>query len=134
MTMLADTNVFLRFLTKDDPVKYERCHKLFQNLVNGKIKLCVSEIVIFEITWTLLSYYNLPKEEVITKITSILNTKNLEIYNKNILTETIALYARKNIDFIDAYNAIVAKDKELEAIVSYDEDFDKVEFIKRIEP
>jgi len=134
MALLVDTNVFLKFLTKDDSKKYDRCHKLFQYLVSGKVKLCVSEIVIFEIIWTLLTYYNLPKEEVIIKITSILNTKNLEIYNKRILVEAIALYARKNIDFIDAYNAILAKNNNLEAIVSYDEDFDKVEFIKRIEP
>gem|GEM_PF-5062500 len=28
--VFVDTNIFLRYLTKDDPAKYERCREIFK--------------------------------------------------------------------------------------------------------
>lgn len=36
------------------------------------------------------------------------------------------LYQLKNIDFIDAYNAVLMRTRKIAAIYSYDTDFDKV--------
>lgn len=44
------------------------------------------------------------------------------------------IYARKNIDYIDAYNAVLMRRLSLKAIYSYDKDFDKIEGIDRLEP
>lgn len=129
-----DTNIFLRYLTRDDPSRYERCRELFRKAIEGKIELATSGIVIAELMWTLLSYYKVSKADVIEKISIIVSTENLYIPDKDIIADALVLYGRKNIDYIDAYNSVFMKSHGLNEIYSYDEDFDVVEGIKREEP
>ena len=130
----VDTNVFLRYLTKDDLSKYERCREMFRRSLDGEIAISTSGMVIAELIWTLLSYYKVPKVEVIEKVSVILGTECLFIPDKDVLADALVLYARKNIDFIDAYNAVFMKYQGLREIYSYDEDFDAIEDIERKEP
>ncbi len=130
----VDTNVFLRYLTKDDLSKYERCREMFKRALEGEIAITTSGMVIAELIWTLQSYYKVPKAEVIEKVSVILGTENLSIPDKNVLADALVLYARKNIDFIDAYNAIFMKYQGLREIYSYDEDFETIEDIERKKP
>lgn len=130
----VDTNVFLRFLTRDDPTKFERCRRLFEQAVAGSLSLRTSELVIAEIVWTLLSYYELPKPLVVEKVGQILNTPNLAVTNQEVLIEALVLWGRHNCDFIDAYNAALMHRDGLTKLVSYDADFDLFPFTSRQEP
>lgn len=129
-----DTNIFLRYLTRDDPVKYEHCREIFKKAIEDEITLFTSEMVIAELIWTLLSYYKVPKADVIEKVSIIISTNNLHLFNKNIIVDSLVLYSRKNIDYIDAYNAVFMAYHGLERIYSYDADFDMVEGMQREEP
>jgi len=133
-TTFVDTNIFLRYLTKDDPSKYEKCREMFKRAMKGEIAITTSGMVIAELVWTLLSYYKVPKAEVIEKVGVIVGTKNLSIPEKHIVADALVLYARKNIDFIDAYNAVFMRYHGLREIFSYDEDFELMEDIQRREP
>lgn len=130
----VDTNVFLRYLTADDKEKYGRCRALFERAIAGKEVLVTTDLVIAELVWTLLSYYKVPKEEVIENVSIILNSPNLNVKNQKVLMEALLLYSIKAIDFIDAYNAASMKNDRIEGIYSYDRDFDGVEFVERVEP
>ncbi|MCD6152717.1 MAG: PIN domain-containing protein [Syntrophobacterales bacterium] len=129
-----DTNIFLRYLTKDDPSKYDKCREIFKKAIEGKITLVTSGMVIAELIWTLLSYYKIAKADIVEKVTIIVSTENLYIPDKNIIADALVLYSRKNIDYIDAYNAVFMKYHGLDKIYSYDRDFDAIEGIKRTEP
>ena len=104
-----DTNIFIRYLTGDDHLKYEKCREIFKKAIGGKIYLATSDIVIAELIWTLLSYYKASKADVIEKISIIVGTKNLFIPDRDIIADALVLYSRKNIDYIDAYNAVFMK-------------------------
>jgi predicted nucleic acid-binding protein len=132
-TTFVDTNIFLRYLTKDDPLKYEKCKQMFKKAMKGEIAITTSGMVIAELVWTLLSYYKVPKAEVVEKVTVIVGTKNLSIPDKRIVADALVLYARKNIDFIDAYNAVFMRYHGLREIYSYDQDFELMEGIRRRE-
>jgi uncharacterized protein len=133
-TTFVDTNIFLRYLTKDDPSKYEKCREMFKRAMKGEIAITTSGMVIAELVWTLLSYYRVPKAEVIEKVSVIVGTKNLTIPERHIVADALVLYARKNIDFIDVYNAVFMRYHDLREIYSYDEDFELIEDIRRREP
>ena len=133
-TTFVDTNIFLRYLTKDDPSKYEKCREMFKRAMKGEIAITTSGMVIAELVWTLLSYYKVPKAEVIEKVSVIVGTKNLSIPEKHMVADALVLYARKNIYFIDAYNAVFMRYHGLREIFSYDEDFELMEDIQRREP
>lgn len=134
MKKFVDTNIFLRYLAKDDPSKYEKCKDIFRMAMAGKIALATSGMVIAELIWTLLSYYKVTKADVVGMISIIVNTENLYIPDKDIITDALVLYGRKNIDYIDAYNAVCMKQYDCDGIYSYDRDFDSVEGVKREEP
>lgn len=133
-TVFVDTNIFLRYLTADDPAKYERCKELFKRAVEGKVLLLTSDMVIAELIWTLQSFYKVPKAEVIEKISVVASTPNLIIPNNGIIVEALIIYSRKNIEYIDAYNAMFMKHHNTNNIYSYDTDFDSIGGIERIEP
>lgn len=129
-----DSNILLRFLLRDDPKKAKACKDLFYKIERKKTPAYTTDLVIAEIIWTLKSFYGYPKEKVCSVVHIILNFPSLQISNKKILKEALFLYQNKNIDFIDAYNATYARYNKIPEIYSYDEDFDKVSGIKRLEP
>jgi predicted nucleic acid-binding protein len=130
----VDTNVFLRFLVNDDPAKADACETLFREAATGDEVLCTSDMVIAEIIWVLESYYELKKADIRNCVEKILNTRNLHCPNKELIISALSIYVEKNVDFIDAYNAFILRRDEIKEIYSYDRHFDRVDWIKRIEP
>ena len=119
-SVFVDTNVFLRFLTNDDPAKAKRAEILFRDALKGKIRLATSLLVIAEIIWTLESFYKLEKPDIAAKIEKILNTPNLDCPEAALLFMALDLYVHANIDFVDAYNAFHMKEHGLTQILTYD--------------
>jgi predicted nucleic-acid-binding protein len=119
-SFFVDTNVFLRFLTNDDPAKAKRAETLFRDALRGKIKLATSLLVMAEIIWTLESFYKLEKPDIAAKVEKILNTPNLDCPETPLLFMALDLYVHANIDFVDAYNAFHMKDRGLTQIITYD--------------
>ncbi len=97
-SLFVDTNVFLRFLTNDDPAKAKRAETLFRDALRGKIKLVTSLLVIAEIIWTLESFHKLEKPDIAAEVEKILNTHPGQANNKPLLRRshfsTIRLPAR----------------------------------------
>lgn len=133
--LFVDTNIFLRFLTNDDPTRASRVEACFKKTIGGKVRLTTNVMVIAELIWTLESYYGLSKEEVESKVIKILNTPNLEVEQGALLVGVLSLYVSRNMDFIDAYNAYYMKDNGLQRMLTFDKKhFSRVDWIERIEP
>jgi predicted nucleic-acid-binding protein len=131
----VDTNVFLRFLTNDDPEKARRVEGLFKKAIAGKAQLQVSLLVIAEIVWTLESFYKLEKADIAEKVGTILNTPNLKCPEADSILEALDLYVTKNMDFIDAYHAVMLKDLGVKGIFTYDQKhFGRVDWLAVHEP
>ena len=118
--VFVDTNVFLRFLTNDDPVKAKRAETLFLQAIQGEIQLITSLLVIAEIVWTLESFYHLTKTEIASKVETILNTPNLLCPEAEIIVMALDLYVQGNMDFIDAFHAYDLQAQGLLQIATYD--------------
>ena len=130
-----DTNIFLRYLTNDDPVKAKRAEALFRDAVHGKATLTTSLLVIAEIVWTLESFYKLDKAGVASRIEKILNTRNLDCPDSTLIMMALDLYVQQNIDFIDAYHAYLLKEQGIKRIVTYDrKHFSRVPWVEIEEP
>lgn len=113
-----DTEVFLRYLTNDDPAKAKRAESLFRDVLRGKVKLATSLLVIAEIIWTLESFYQLEKSDNAAKVEKILNTPDLHSPETPLLFMALDLYVHANIDFVGAYNAFHMKEQELTEILT----------------
>ena len=133
-SIFVDTNVFLRFLTNDDPVKAQRAEKLFRDAVGGRVSLTTSVLVIAEIVWTLESFYKLGTSDIAEKVETILNTPNLRCDESPRILLALDVYVHENIDFIDAYNAFYMKDHELMRVATYDrKHFSRISWVNILE-
>jgi uncharacterized protein len=118
--LFVDTNVFLRFITRDDLDKAARARELFQSAVDGKVALEISLLVVAEIVWTLESFYQLDRKEISAKVALILNTPNLHCQDSDLVLQALDSYVAKNVDFADAYHAALLRERGPTKIATYD--------------
>ena len=64
----------------------------------------------------------------------LLTIKNLYYPCKKIFPEIMELFQTENIDYIDAYNSVVMRGRNIDTIFSYDLHFDQLADIARKEP
>ncbi len=134
-TCFIDTNLFIRYLTNDDPEKANRVEKLLDQASDGKVKLITAEVVVAEIVWVLESYYKLKKEQVAEMLQAILATPGLEIINGKLVEKAVNYYVSKNIDFIDAYIISLMEKLDITGIYSFDKKhLSKINTINRMTP
>jgi len=136
MKRFVDTNIFIRILTNDDPTKAQKCLLFFINLTKSD-SLITSSMNIAEIIWLLGSFYGLSKQNIYHKMRELKKTAGLIIIsspNGKLLEQATSLSAKKNIDFIDCYNASLMKQEKIKEIITYDKDFEKFTWLKVIRP
>ncbi len=131
-----DTNIFLRYLTRDDPEKAERCFDLFQRVKAGSEAVTTSESVIAEVVFVLSSpkLYAVPRDRVRSLLVPILTLRGLRLPNRRLYLRALDLYADHEIDFEDALSVAHLERRKLTAILSYDRGFDRVAGVRREEP
>lgn len=134
-TCFIDTNLFIRYLTNDDPQKADRVEKLLRQAGSGEIKLITVEIILAEIVWVLESYYNLEKASIAEMLKAILATPGLEVLNGKIVANALPYYENQNIDFVDAYAVALMGKLANTGIYSFDKKhLDRIASVKRMEP
>jgi predicted nucleic acid-binding protein len=136
MKKFVDTNIFLRFLTRDNPEKAQKILEFFEVAKRKEWQLVTSDLVIAEVVWVLSSkrLFNLPKEKVKESFLPLLLEDFISFASKGFIAHVFEIFVEKDISFIDAYNAIYARRIQADTILSYDKDFDKLDFITREEP
>lgn len=133
-----DTNVILRYLTRDDEAKAEACYRLFQRVKNREEELFTCEAIVTEVVYVLASRragYGLSHEEIRARLVPILSLRGLRLQHKAVYVRGLDIYAsRPYLDFEDALAIAHMERRGITEIVSYDRDFDRVAQVRRIEP
>ena len=132
-----DTNIILRYLTKDDEAKAEACYELFEQVRQGNKELFTCEAVIAEVVYVLSSprLYQLSRDDIRARLLPILSLQGLVIPNKTIYIRALDIYvSHPQLDFEDAIAVAYMERIGLTHIVSYDRDFDRVDGVERKEP
>jgi predicted nucleic acid-binding protein len=132
-----DTNIIIRAIAQDDPLKERACAALFLRIQHGAEQVRTTESVIAEAVYVLSSsrWYNLPRAEIVAKLTPIINLRGLKLPHKQVVLRALLLYYQyPRLDFEDALSVSVMQHDRLTEIVSYDTDFDSVFGVTREEP
>jgi predicted nucleic-acid-binding protein len=108
VSIVIDTNAFLRFLLNDVPQQKKEVDQLLKQARNDKIQLIVPQIVIFELNFILDKYYNFPKEEVIDKLTALVSASYLQVESNEVFLEALAIYKSTQISLPDCFLAAKA--------------------------
>jgi predicted nucleic acid-binding protein len=129
-----DTNILLRYFTRDDEQKAQRALDLLIRVERGEEKIITSSLVIFETVFTLQCFYKVPRQRIKELILSIISLRGLHLPGKNVYYQAFDLYVAHNISFADAYNAAYMLSEEISNIYTWDTDFDRIDGIVRLEP
>jgi uncharacterized protein len=132
----VDTNIFVRYLTFDDPDKAQACFELFQKAKNGEVTLTTTEAVVCEVVFVLASrvMYNLPRTEIRTLLYPIISLPGLKLPHRRVYLRALDLYSTQAMDFTDAVIVAQMERQKIRAVYSYDGHFNNMKGIARREP
>jgi predicted nucleic-acid-binding protein len=131
----VDTNLFIRYLTNDDPKLADRVEQLLDDAAAGSVQLVTTELVMAESVWVLESSYRLTHAQVAPLMRGILATPGMDVINGDLVGKALVLYELQNIDFVDAYIAVLMEKQGIKDIYSYDrKHLSRVKTINRKEP
>jgi predicted nucleic-acid-binding protein len=134
-TAFVDANVFLRYLTNDDPEKANRVDSLLDRAAAGEVRLLTTEMVLAEVVWVLESSFGLKNHQIAPMIKAILASPGIEVINGHFVARALDYYLSDNIDFIDGYIAAVMEKRKVTDIFSFDrKHMGRIKAITRKEP
>ena len=132
-----DANIFVRYITLDDPEKAEACLGLFERVSLGEEEVLISEVVVAEVVYVLssLSLYRMRPPEISLRLRALLGLRGIRIAGKTRCLRALELYgANPFLGFEDALAVAYMEDEGIGELYSYDRDFDRVAGIARVEP
>lgn len=109
MNLVVDTNVILRFLLNDIPSQVSQFEQKIEQAKQGKVRLFIPQIVIFEIDFALRRSYGFNKEKVAKNLKKIVSLNYLEVDGRDIFIEALKLYEEKNLSLPDCFVKAYAK-------------------------
>lgn len=100
----VDSNVLIRFLTRDDEEQYEAAAALLGQAPDRSVFL--SLIVLVEVNWVLLRVYRRPRSEVLSTLDDLMDSRVFAIEERARVIRAISLARSTRADFSDALIAL----------------------------
>jgi predicted nucleic acid-binding protein len=131
-----DTSIIIRHVTGDDPVKQAAAAALFDRLERAELSVAAPDTVIADSVYVLSSpkLYHMPRQEVAGVLTTLVRIPSFKVRNRRLVLRALAIYGTQNLDFGDAMLLAGMEQAAASDIYSYDEDFDAVTGVRRLEP
>ncbi|MEN9871246.1 MAG: hypothetical protein RLZZ171_2238 [Cyanobacteriota bacterium] len=113
-----DTNVLVRYLTKDDEVQWKRAVEI----INNAESCFISNIVLCEMVWVLRGKpYKYPQSEILKIIELLLQSSKLEFVNRTVIYQALKLNKLGKADFADYLIGAVNHFHECSTTVTFDQ-------------
>ena len=97
----VDTNVLVRYLTRDDKSQYEKARRLIDREVAKGEPVLVSLLVLLESEWVLRSRYELAKADIVTAFSALLDTADLAFEDEPSVENAVYSWKDSAADFAD---------------------------------
>jgi predicted nucleic-acid-binding protein len=132
---VIDTNLLVRYLTEDDPAKAGEVKRLLVRAAEGAVRLLIPSVVIAELVWVLQSFYKLDRGEIVPLLNAIVHTQGMEVGDRPVVSEAIALFRDGTIDFIDAWIVAYARQAGVRSVYTFDrKHFKGIDGIEMLHP
>lgn len=130
-----DTNVFLRHIVGDEPDHARRATALLERVEQGEAVVGTVETVVFEVVFSLLTFYRMPREAIHEAVVPLVRLPGLRVPHRRELVEAFEIFLEhRRLSFADCYHAVMARRFHSPAFVSFDRDFDRLPWLTRTEP
>ncbi|MES2308895.1 MAG: type II toxin-antitoxin system VapC family toxin [Verrucomicrobiota bacterium] len=96
-----DTNVFVRYVTQDDPIQSRFATEWIESHCTSKNPGWINRIVLCELVWVLSRGYRYTKKDVTRLLDRILETDSLEVESPDEVRRALHDYTNGDADFSD---------------------------------
>jgi predicted nucleic acid-binding protein len=120
----VDTNVLVRFITRDDAEQWRRVVAAMRKAERGEIAIRVSAVVVAEVSWVLKSVYGYAPVAIAEALRGFLITDGVSVEEEDVVIEALRL-VREGVGFIDGYIAALARSHR-EPVLTFDADFKRL--------
>jgi predicted nucleic-acid-binding protein len=96
-----DTNVLVRFLVEDDVSQTAKVMSLFEQVIADGSTLFISDVVLCETVWVLISRYGFSRAEVAAVLQRLLNADHLSFSAPSQYARALAAFVVGKGDFAD---------------------------------
>ena len=109
----VDSNVFLRYYSRDDEHQSAQAEEFFLRAKRGEIEIFCGPPVFFEIAWVLKTFYGQPNATILNTLESMLSIPNFTVFDAEYVIKAIEFARKKSCGFADSYIAVAALDQNL---------------------
>jgi len=109
----VDSNIFLRYHSKDDAKQSAEAEAFFLRAKRGEIEIFCGAPVFFEVAWVLKIYYRLSNGAILDTLESMLSIPNFTVFDVEYVIQAIELARKNSCGFADSYIMVVARDKNI---------------------
>ena len=120
---LIDTNVIIRFLTKDNEILSERSAEIFDKIESGEIKAKITDGVLAEIVYVIMKIYKKDRKFITGTLRKILNLRGIINHDKVQLKKALDIFEERKIDIVDAI--LLARSEQCLGVLSFDRDLNR---------
>jgi predicted nucleic-acid-binding protein len=117
LRVAIDTNVLVRFLTRDD----ERQAQLARSAIGSTDQVVVSTTVLCETVWVLSRAFKLPRRRIAEVLRAFVASDRVEVDRPDV--EAGLAYLSRGHDFADAVILRHAEQSRVDRLVTFDRDF-----------
>jgi predicted nucleic-acid-binding protein len=112
-----DTNLLVRYLTKDDERQWQQAVSIIQQ----NQPCFITNIVLCELVWVLKgAKYGFRKDEIINVLEAILHSAAFEFENRSTIDQALQRYKQGKADFSDYLIGAVARQVGCTETISFD--------------
>lgn len=106
-----DTNILLRYFTKDDEAQFEVAREILEDRLSAGDPGYITLIVTVELVWALKHVYKYPADKIVALLRALLDADELEFERSDLVAEAIDHAVMNQIELAEALIAL----KNLEA-------------------
>lgn len=117
-----DTNVLVRFLTRDDEAQFRRSRNLIKREAEAGEPVLISLAVLLEAEWVLRSRYKLGKTEILGAFSDLLGAFDLSFEDEASIEEALFLWRDSSAQFADCLIGARHRALGCRATASFDAD------------
>lgn len=117
-----DTNLLVRYLTKDDAPQFAKVKRLIDEAVEQDERLLINGTVLCEVTWVLESAYEYSRAEIADALERILDTAQFEIERAPEARQALGDFRATKAGFADALIGRINRTLGAERTMTFDRD------------
>ncbi|HLQ05975.1 MAG TPA: type II toxin-antitoxin system VapC family toxin [Verrucomicrobiae bacterium] len=124
MNVWLDTNVLVRFVTRDDAEQSKRVLNVMRRAERGEMSLRVSAVVVAEVIWVLESFYGYEPAAIADALRALVIADGVAVEEQDVVMEALRLM-QEGAAYTDAYVAALARSHR-EPVFTLDADFKRL--------